>query len=40
MGKPPKLEFRMWGIRVSAEGVVAICAALVLVLAALVSRHF
>ena len=40
MAKRPKLEFRMWGIRVSAEGVSGIAAALVLALAVLAFYRF
>jgi hypothetical protein len=36
----PKLGFEMWGIRLNAEGTLAICAALVLVLAVLAFYRF
>jgi hypothetical protein len=40
MSERPKLGFEMWGIRLNAEGALAICAAIVLVLSVLAFYRF
>jgi hypothetical protein len=40
MSERPKLGFEMWGIRLTAEGALGICAALVLVIVVLAFYRF
>jgi hypothetical protein len=40
MSEDPRLRFEMWGVRLNAEGAVAICAALVLVIVVLAFSRF
>lgn len=40
MPKPPKLHLNIWGVSVSAEGALAIGAALVIVVAFIASYRF
>jgi hypothetical protein len=40
MPKPPKLHVSIWGISVSAEGALAIGAALIIVISVLASYRF
>lgn len=39
MSDPTKLQIKIWGISISAEGAVGIAAAVLIVLAILISNH-